>query len=71
VDFAPARAAAFDLFAGAWSSDVPGIGGGAAALFDDDRVRWLEDRAGGSAGKTELGPLEGGHTWMMARAARG
>lgn len=70
MDFPPSRAAAFDLFAGTWSSDVPGIGGGGAALFDDERVRWLEDRAGGFAGKTvlELGPLEGGHTWMMAKS---
>lgn len=64
----PYPEAAFKLFDGEWSSRVPGFGFGNAELFDDVRIKWLESRCGGFAGKRilELGPLEGGHTFMMA-----
>lgn len=68
VSEAPTPAAPFDLFAGEWSSAVPGIPTGTVPLFDDGRVRWFGERLGGFAGRRvlELGPLEGGHTAMVA-----
>lgn len=68
VTEAPTPAAPFDLFAGEWSSAVPGVPTGKVALFDDGRVRWFSERLGGFAGRRilELGPLEGGHTAMVA-----
>ncbi|MFM0273739.1 class I SAM-dependent methyltransferase [Paraburkholderia aspalathi] len=65
----PSPKLAFEIFEGAWSSNIPGFGFGSSALFEDDRVRWLEQHCGGFSGKTilELGPLEGGHTYMMSR----
>lgn len=60
---------AFRLFEGEWSSDVPGFASGKASLFDDHRIKFMETAVGGFAGKTilELGPLEGAHTYMLAR----
>ncbi|MEM6903710.1 MAG: methyltransferase type 12, partial [Pseudomonadota bacterium] len=57
----------FDLFKGEWSSKVPGYDTGQATLFEDVRLDWIEQRAGGYADKTilELGPLEAGHTFMI------
>jgi hypothetical protein len=59
---------------GPWHSMFPdGSGvdtGGYAKLFDDVRVPWALDKLGGVAGAEilELGPLEGGHTYMLDRA---
>jgi hypothetical protein len=59
---------------GKWHSAFPdGSGidtGGYAKLFDDARVTWALDKLGGVAGADilELGPLEGGHTYMLDRA---
>lgn len=38
-------------------------------MFDDARMTWLEQQIDGFAGKTvlELGPLEGGHTYMLEK----
>jgi hypothetical protein len=65
----PSPKLAFEIFDGAWSSNIPGFGLGKSELFEDHRVRWLEQHCGGFAGKAilELGPLEGGHTYMMSR----
>jgi hypothetical protein len=43
---------------------------GTALLFDDARVKWAIERLGGVTAKRvlELGPLEGGHTYMLDRA---
>jgi hypothetical protein len=70
VSESPSAERAFGLFAGEWSSEIPGYGFGQAKLFDDYRIRWVEEQCGGLKGKRilELGPLEGGHTYMMARA---
>jgi SAM-dependent methyltransferase len=70
VDDTPSAARGFALFDGEWSSDIPGYGLGHAALFDDERITWFLQQCGGVAGKRvlELGPLEAGHTYMMARA---
>lgn len=60
-----------DMFAGEWSSKVPVNAGvsdpGKALLFDDIRISWAEQTFGSFSGTTvlELGPLEGGHTYMM------
>lgn len=64
----PSHEAALKLFEGTWSSLVPGYGFGAIELFNDHRIKWLEEQCGGIVGKNvlELGPLEGGHTCMLA-----
>ena len=66
----PSYDSAFKLFEGEWSSNIPGYRGGHAALFDDARIRWFAEQCGGFKGKRvlELGPLEGGHTSMIANA---
>jgi hypothetical protein len=71
----PSAQSALDIFAGEWASRFPppfdGLDAGQSALFADGRVRWaLAQIPGGVAGKKvlELGPLEGGHTYMLDRA---
>lgn len=66
----PGPATPFRIFEENWSSAVPGFATGEAALFDDARIRWLDEQGGSFHGKRvlELGPLEGGHTYMMERA---
>lgn len=63
------------LFAGQWTSAVPlpggsTVGGERADLFADERIRWMLDEVGSLDGQRvlELGPLEGGHTWMLEQA---
>ncbi len=70
VSCPPGKETAFRIFDGAWSSSVPGYGLGNTPLFDDDRIRWIEQQCGGVRGKRvlELGPLEGGHTYMLSQA---
>jgi SAM-dependent methyltransferase len=71
VTDAPSPQHALDLFAHEWSSRLPPpferLRAGAAPLFEDARVAWAIDALGGVAGAEvlELGPLEGGHTWML------
>lgn len=71
---APAPGAALTLFDGSWSSRLPGHDGpGRAELFADPRIDWLAEQVGDLRGVRvlELGPLEGGHTWMLEqRGAR-
>jgi SAM-dependent methyltransferase len=69
-DQAPSPEAVAALFEGQWVSALPGIASGDVPLFSDDRIQWAIDLAGGVAGKRvlELGPLEGGHTYMLDRA---
>ncbi|MFM0432402.1 class I SAM-dependent methyltransferase [Paraburkholderia aspalathi] len=66
----PSHNLAFNLFGGTWSSNIPGFGLGTGTLFEDGRIQWLEQVCDGIAGKSvlELGPLEGGHTFMLANA---
>jgi SAM-dependent methyltransferase len=76
---APSDQNALDVFAGEWSSSPPPtraeLKAGATPLFDDPRITWANDRfgemglAGGFAGRDilELGPLEGGHTYLIDR----
>jgi SAM-dependent methyltransferase len=69
----PSAQAAIDLFEGEWSSQFParmGLHAGHAPLFEDPRIAWVIDQAGGVEGKRvlELGPLEAGHTSMLHAA---
>ncbi len=76
---APSDQNALDVFAGEWSSSPPPNRGdlkaGATPLFDDPRITWANDRLresgleGGVANRDvlELGPLEGGHTFLLDR----
>jgi hypothetical protein len=63
-----------DLFAGEWASQLPGDFGalraGAVPAFEDPRIDWGLGLLGGVAGERvlELGPLEGGHSYMLERA---
>jgi hypothetical protein len=65
---------ALDVFAGDWWSSLPGpyapLKAGPLPLFADTRITWAVEALGGVAGKTvlELGPLEGGHAYMLEQA---
>ena len=68
---ASSEEAVLSIFQGEWASQIPGYqGGGKAALFDDSRIKWLEKQCEGFSGKSilELGPMEGGHTYMLWKA---
>lgn len=69
----PSPQNAIDLFKSEWSSQVPGFTSGHALLFEDPRIAALFECAGGMSGKRvlELGPLEGGHTFMLSQAGAG
>jgi hypothetical protein len=69
----PSSQNAIDLFDGEWSSQFPDefdVQAGGALLFEDPRITWLAQVVGGLDGLRvlELGPLEGGHTYMLTRA---
>jgi len=71
----PAPQQVLDIFRGEWSSKMPAESGlttdpGRATLFEDDRVTWAVTKAGGVRGRRilELGPLEGGHSFMLEKA---
>lgn len=64
---------AVDIFKGQWWSKLPdeyGVGTGEMPLYRDTRIKWAIEALGGVEGKSilELGPLEGGHTFMLERA---
>ena len=65
---------ALHLFKGEWWSRMPGeffpLEAGRLPLFLDDRIDWAIESFGGVQGKDvlELGPLEGGHTFMLEKA---
>jgi hypothetical protein len=68
---ASSEEAVLSIFQGEWASHIPGYqGGGKAALFNDSRIKWLEKQCEGFQGKSilELGPMEGGHTYMLWKA---
>jgi hypothetical protein len=70
---APSPQNALDIFRGEWSSKLPAplaeLNAGAIGLFNDDRLQWFVTEIGGVKGKSvlELGPLEGGHTYMLEK----
>ncbi len=65
---------ALDLFEGEWSTRLPDetgliAGTGETRLCEDARIHWAAEKLGGFAGKKvlELGPLEGGHSYMLEK----
>lgn len=75
VDGLPSIQQTVDIFKGDWASQLPleGVESGQAPLFDDSRIRWLLETLDGVKGMDvlELGPLEGGHSWMLEQAGAG
>ena len=73
----PSAQAALDIFRGEWASRFPPpfseLEAGKNSLFEDARVRWALSQFGDVQGKSilELGPLEGGHSYMLERAGFG
>ncbi len=74
VTEAPSAQTALDLFKGEWSSRLPApldeARAGSIGLFDDPRITWAVEQLGGvhHCSVLELGPLEGGHSYMLERA---
>jgi hypothetical protein len=72
VSTEPSAQNAVDIFEGEWSSALPltDVAAGPIPLFSDQRVTWAVEQFGGVAGKSvlELGPLEGGHSYMLGNA---
>lgn len=74
VTSAPSPQNALDILHGEWSSQFPppldNLSAGTVGLFDDFRLNWFVAESGGLQGKhiLELGPLEGGHSFMLERA---
>ncbi|MDQ3675871.1 MAG: class I SAM-dependent methyltransferase [Actinomycetota bacterium] len=70
----PSAQAILDIFAGEWASRLPppydGLRAGDTQLFEDERLRWTLERFGPLDGQSvlDLGPLEGGHTYMALQA---
>jgi SAM-dependent methyltransferase len=65
---------ALDIFKGEWTSKLPGEyaelrAGDDTTLFNDPRITWAMEMLGGVKGLKilELGPLEGGHTYMLEK----
>lgn len=77
AQFKPSAQQTLDLFNGEWVSVFPAglgpTGAGRMPLFEDPRIDWAQNNlkhlgveiAGASV--VELGPLEGGHTYMLSR----
>lgn len=69
---APSPQTAVGAVSSAWASrlPLPGVTAGQAELFADARVDWAIDALGGVSGArcVELGPLEGGHSYMLEKA---
>jgi hypothetical protein len=71
---APTAQNALDIFAGEWISRLPPpfheLRAGSLPVFDDPRIAWAIERLGGVTATRilELGPLEGGHSYMLDRA---
>ncbi|HEY1683391.1 MAG TPA: class I SAM-dependent methyltransferase [Tepidisphaeraceae bacterium] len=73
VRTAPSPQNAIDIFKGEWSSKLPppynNLSAGGIPLFQDGRIAWALGQLGGVEGQNvlELGPLEGGHSYMLER----
>jgi hypothetical protein len=74
VRTAPSPQNALDAVPDAWASKFPApfsdLRAGVAPLFEDERMTWAFKRLGGLSGQNvlELGPLEGGHSYMAHHA---
>jgi hypothetical protein len=70
----PSPRQAVEIFRGEWASRFPAphddLPAGQIRLFEDDRIAWAIETVGGIRGQRvlELGPLEGGHSYMCDRA---
>ena len=70
----PSDQNALDIFRGEWASRFPAefssLRAGTIPLFEDPRVSWALQELGSIEGQNvlELGPLEGGHSFMLERA---
>lgn len=73
VTNAPNPQNAINIFRGEWSSRFPeafsDLEAGEIRLFEDERIRWFFSEIGSLAGQSvlELGPLEGGHSYMLEK----
>lgn len=71
---APSPQHMLDIFKGEWWSKLPApyadLHAGTATIFEDKRIEQALEEFGGVQGKTvlELGPLEGGHSYMLEQA---
>jgi hypothetical protein len=71
---APSAQNAVDVFKGEWTSKFPApyenLTGGSSTLFTDPRVAWALEQLAGVSNQSvlELGPLEGGHSYMLDQA---
>jgi hypothetical protein len=69
---APSAQTVVDIFDGEWISRLPAelsVKAGESPTFDDARLRWAIPRLDvEGASVLELGPLEGGHSFMLERA---
>jgi SAM-dependent methyltransferase len=69
----PSAQTAVDIFEGEWASEFPpplsDVRAGSAPLFAIEHVPWGVKALGGVQGQrvVELGPLEGGHTYLLDR----
>ncbi|HVB66174.1 MAG TPA: class I SAM-dependent methyltransferase [Candidatus Acidoferrales bacterium] len=69
----PSEQNALDIFQNEWSSKFPPESGnlqaGSSPLFQDPKVIWAITEMGGVENKKvlELGPLEGGHTYILEK----
>lgn len=74
VTGAPTVQTMLDVFRGEWASRLPSpyddLRAGDVELFADERIAWSFHRLGPLDGQTvlDLGPLEGGHTYMALQA---
>jgi hypothetical protein len=74
---APSAQQVLDIFKGEWLSVLPApyceCEAGRVPLFGDPRLTWAVERLGGVTNSRvlELGPLEGGHTWMLEQLGAG
>jgi len=72
VRTAPSAENAINIFRGEWATNVPGYSDvtGPAPQFEDVRIAWALSVLGGAKGMRvlDLGPLEGGQSYMMERA---
>lgn len=73
VKSAPDPQNALDIFKGEWVSAFPEpldqLKAGTLPLFGHTALNWFNEEIGGVRGKSilELGPLEGGHSYMLER----
>jgi hypothetical protein len=74
VRSSPSDQNAIDIFKGEWTSQLPdppgaSLNAGTLPLFEDGRITWAINEFGGISGfrVLELGPLEGGHSYMLER----